>query len=79
MAIPDNTLSELRMRLDAYPLTDREREIAVLVLQGMSNKQIARHCSLAEQTVKDHLKHIYNKLGVHQRTALYGKILGFNA
>ncbi len=45
----------------------------VMVLQGMSNKEIARHCSIAEQTVKDHLKH-YDKMGVHKRTALFNQV-----
>ena len=46
-----------------------EREIAILAAlgSGMSNKQIARHLWLAEQTVKFHLTNIYRKLGVASR------------
>ena len=67
----------LRSFAEAYPLTDREREIVTMVLRGMSNKEIARSFSISEQTVKDHLKHVYGKVGVHQRTALMAKILGY--
>ena len=66
----------LRHFLEAYPLTDREREVVVMVLRGMSNKEIASEFSIAEQTVKDHLKHVYGKVGVHQRTALCAKVFG---
>ncbi len=69
-----NTFSELRVSLKAHPLTNRETEIVLLVLQGLSNKEIACACSITEQTVKDHLKHVYAKAGVHQRTALCAKI-----
>ncbi len=55
------------------PLTDREREVLVLLAQGCSNKDIARHLTIGEQTVKTHIGHILNKLGVSSRTqaALY--------
>ena len=47
-----------------------ERELAILrcVVEGLSNKKIAEHEWLAEQTVKFHLSHIYRKLGVSSRT-----------
>ncbi len=55
------------------PLTDRERDVLVLLAQGCSNKDIARHLTIGEQTVKTHIGHILNKLGVSSRTqaALY--------
>jgi DNA-binding NarL/FixJ family response regulator len=70
---------ELRIYLERYPFTERETEIVLLVLRGMSNKEIARSCSITEQTVKDHLKHVYGKMGVHQRTALCARLLGIVA
>ena len=66
----------LRSLIAAYPLTQREMDIVMMVLRGFSNKEIAHHFSIAEQTVKDHLKHVYGKVGVHQRTALCAKLLG---
>ena len=66
----------LRHFVDSYLLTNRERDIIVMVLRGMSNKEIASQFAITEQTVKDHLKHVYGKVGVHQRTALCAKLLG---
>ncbi len=68
--------SVLRLRLHAYCLTPREDSVVHLLLQGYSNKEIAERCLISEQTVKDHLKHIYQKVGAHQRTALVARLLG---
>ncbi|MFC4312737.1 response regulator transcription factor [Steroidobacter flavus] len=51
-------------------LTPRETEIARLIGQGVSNKRIARHLAIAEQTVKGHLTAIFRKIGVVDRTKL---------
>lgn len=51
-------------------LTPRETEIARLISQGVSNKRIARHLAIAEQTVKGHLTAIFRKFGVMDRTKL---------
>jgi two-component system, NarL family, nitrate/nitrite response regulator NarL len=51
-------------------LTRREREVAVLVSEGLSNKEVGRRLNLSESTVKTHLHNIYNKIRVPNRTAL---------
>jgi DNA-binding NarL/FixJ family response regulator len=51
-------------------LTIRERQIILLISEGVSNKEIGRQLNLAEGTVKAHLHHIYSKLEVANRTAL---------
>jgi DNA-binding NarL/FixJ family response regulator len=51
-------------------LTRRQHEIAALVVQGLSNKQVARRLQLSEGTVKVHLHNIYGRLGIANRTAL---------
>lgn len=53
---------------DPTPLTKRETELLTLVAQGMSNRQIAAHLSISENTVKYHLKNIIQKLQVSNRT-----------
>ncbi len=51
-------------------LTDREREIAGLVAEGMSNKQVAAAIFLSEKTVEHHLSRIFAKAGVRSRVEL---------
>jgi DNA-binding NarL/FixJ family response regulator len=49
-------------------LSDREREVLTLVADGLANKQIARHLSITERTVKAHLTSIFQRIGVTDRT-----------
>ncbi len=51
-------------------LSKREREVYELLCQGLTNKQIARCLIISEQTVKLHVHHVFDKLGVRSRTAL---------
>ena len=51
-------------------LSAREHEIAILISEGLSNKEIARRLLLTEGTVKIHLHNIYSKLEVRNRAAL---------
>lgn len=51
-------------------LTEREREIAYLVSQGFTNKEIASQTSITEHTVKAHLRAIFEKLNVSDRLSL---------
>lgn len=51
------------------PLTGRELEVVRLVARGASNREIARDLRLSEATVKTHLLHIFEKLGVAARTS----------
>ena len=55
------------------PLSQREREIVALVAQGFKNKEMAEKMFISEQTVKNHLHNIFDKLGVSDRLerALY--------
>jgi ATP/maltotriose-dependent transcriptional regulator MalT len=50
------------------PLTERELEVLRLLVVGLPNKEIAGTLVIAVGTVKAHLKHIYGKLDVHNRT-----------
>jgi DNA-binding NarL/FixJ family response regulator len=49
-------------------LTTREMQVLNLIVQGLANKQIAYNLSIAEHTVKNHVKNILSKLGVQDRT-----------
>ena len=48
--------------------TRRERDVLRLLAEGFANKEIARRLSLSEKTVKTHVSHILQKLGVADRT-----------
>jgi two-component system, NarL family, nitrate/nitrite response regulator NarL len=50
-------------------LTDREREVLKLVAEGLTAPQIGRRIHLSTATVKTHLSHLYEKLGVTERAA----------
>jgi two-component system nitrate/nitrite response regulator NarL len=52
------------------PLSTREREIVTLVAQGYKNKEMAEKMFISEQTVKNHLHNIFDKLGVSDRLEL---------
>lgn len=51
-------------------LTKREREVALQTARGLSNKEIARTLKITERTVKAHLSHAYERLGVKDRLQL---------
>jgi two-component system, NarL family, nitrate/nitrite response regulator NarL len=53
-----------------YGLTRRELEIINAVVNGQSNRAIAATCTISEATVKHHLMHIFDKVGVHSRLEL---------
>jgi DNA-binding NarL/FixJ family response regulator len=50
--------------------TTREREVVRLVRQGMTNKEIGHDLGIVEDTVKKHLQHVYDKLGIRRRSLL---------
>lgn len=58
-----------RVRTPRNSLTPRELEVLKLVAGGSSNRDIGRRLLLSEATVKSHLVHIYDKLGVRSRTS----------
>lgn len=68
--------SDLRKRLLGHGLTARELEIGLLVLQGLPYKAIANSLDIAEQTVKDHLRNVFKKVGVRSGGALVAQIVG---
>jgi DNA-binding NarL/FixJ family response regulator len=62
--------SRLGVRDQSTALSQREREIVVLVAQGFKNKEMAERMFISEQTVKNHLHNIFDKLGVSDRLEL---------
>lgn len=56
-------------RANTTDLSPRELELLQLLARGQSNKEIAQELFISQSTVKTHLIHIYDKLGVDNRTA----------
>jgi DNA-binding NarL/FixJ family response regulator len=66
-------LTQWRQKTEPSPLellTDRERQVALLVAEGLPNKQIADQLGVKERTVKAHLTAIFRKTGFKDRTSL---------
>ena len=62
--------ARLGLREQGGALSAREREIVILVAQGFKNKEMAERMFISEQTVKNHLHNIFDKLGVSDRLEL---------
>jgi DNA-binding CsgD family transcriptional regulator len=62
------------LRLAAYDLSAREREVVDWVARGASTARIAQALCIAEYTVQDHLKHIFEKVGVRSHRALVQRL-----
>jgi DNA-binding CsgD family transcriptional regulator len=60
--------------MSAYGLTERERDVTRLILQGSSTTQIARQLVVSAHTVQQHLKNIFDKTGVRSRRDLVAKV-----
>jgi DNA-binding NarL/FixJ family response regulator len=58
-----------RRRDPGTDLSTREREVLLLVSEGLANKQIAKRLGIAERTVKVHLGNVFRRIGVTDRTS----------
>ncbi|MEP6477337.1 MAG: response regulator transcription factor [Actinomycetota bacterium] len=61
-------LADRREHPPSPDLTGREREVLLLVVEGLANKQIARRLGISEKTVKGHLTNLFQRIGVADRT-----------
>jgi DNA-binding CsgD family transcriptional regulator len=62
------------LKIAAYGLSAREREVVECVMRGASTKQISATLFIAEDTVQDHLSHVFEKVGVRGRRALVKRL-----
>jgi two-component system NarL family response regulator len=66
--LPAAVAAALAAQLPRPDLSAREIQVLELIVRGLANKQIAYSLSIAEHTVKNHVKNILSKLGVQDRT-----------
>jgi DNA-binding NarL/FixJ family response regulator len=59
--------------LEIYHLTKREKEILLLLMDGLSYKQIAAKCFISIDTLNSHIRKVYTKLNVHSRSEIAAK------
>lgn len=67
--------SRIFAMLEKYPdqmtgLSEREREVAALAAEGLRNKEIAQRLFISEETVKSHIRSIFNKTNIDRRSKL---------
>lgn len=67
-SIPAHIAQQLAQRLARHPLSARELEILRLIARGMKNREIAEKLCISENTVRNHVVSLLEKLGVRDRT-----------
>ncbi|AQR75716.1 response regulator transcription factor [Sphingomonas sp. LM7] len=66
--VPPEIAQEIALHASDDALSQREQSVLALVAEGLANKEIAWELGLAEDTIKTHLKNVFAKLGVADRT-----------
>ena len=75
-ASADALSGQLASLANAYGLTEREHDVARLYAQGRSRSYIACELCISENTVRDHVAHIYKKMGIHNKQEFIDALQG---
>ncbi|MTE19091.1 LuxR family transcriptional regulator [Streptomyces sp. TRM43335] len=71
---PAKTSEIVPLIVEAYELTERETEVTRLIARGLPTGEIAERLHLSPHTVRDHVKRVFEKVGVSSRGELVGKL-----
>jgi DNA-binding NarL/FixJ family response regulator len=66
----DRLAAQVAGRADAEGLTRREREVAELVAEGLTNREIATRLFVSPRTAENHVQHVLTKLGLSNRSQI---------
>lgn len=75
VAVESNGQVDLLVVIDELPLTIREKQVLVLIINGMNNLEVAEKLSISIHTVKNHVTNIFKKLEVADRMQLMAKVI----
>ena len=70
-----NMFRDQNIKSDGYDLSEREKEILSLLIDGLNKKQIAEKIFLSHHTLDSHIRNIYAKLEVHSRSSAISKAI----
>ena len=73
--IPPDVAARLALRAAQTPLTAREVQVLEVLTTGMGNQEIADTLGITKETARTHIKNIFSKLNVHDRTAALAEAL----
>jgi DNA-binding CsgD family transcriptional regulator len=63
---------------ERFRLSHRELQVLTLIMNGLAKREIAARLIIAESTVGEYFKHLYAKIGVRHRSALFARIFDWN-
>jgi DNA-binding CsgD family transcriptional regulator len=72
---PARVVEHASLLLTAYALTPAQRRVADVVLQGRTTRHIMRQLEISQHTVQDHLKAVFDKIGVRSRRDLVAALM----
>ncbi len=71
-------VKEVKQFREVFKITGRQEEIIRMIINGITNKEIAKTIGVTESTLKGHIRNIYNKLGVANKMQLLNLLKKFN-
>ncbi len=72
------TREPLNGAAERFGLSPRELQVLTLIMNGLAKREIAARLIIAESTVGEYFKHLYAKIGVRHRSALFARVFEWN-